>query len=566
MKITLACFIIPLFAVSATAQTTLYGDTPGGHMGERFDVLGDVNGDGVDDIVVGYPLDSSQGIDAGRVLVLSGIDGSALRNHYGHALGDQFGSQVAAAGFVDSDSVPDYMVAAVGYGTAKGAAYVFSGATGAQLHFMRGFNADDRLGTSISRAGDVNGDGHEDMLVGAPGFGSPNSVDWGEGAVYVVSGADGTPLHSIIGSLLGERGFGMYVSPLGDVNGDGLADFVASAPRLNNPGWSGSYVHVLSGADGSVIHQRTGGGDGHGSANHVGIGVSATGDLDGDGVSDWMFGEIVWWWPDDFHEGHAIHFVSGATGAVLPGHYIYYYQFPASHPVDPTNVGDVNGDGIPDMAYMTPEDDLVHVVSGASGNELQVYGPAVTGERFGTKIRGVTDVTGDGIRDIAIGVPDLDMGAGMDSGGIRFVSVDPCNGPMNYCDAVANSSGNTAAISSTGSNSVASNDFVLEAVGCPAGKPGLFFYGPTQVSTPYADGVLCVGSGTTGYFRVQPTVVTSAGGTASRAIDNTVGIYGSGPGQLAAGTTWNFQFWFRDPQGGPSGFTFSDGLEVTFCP
>lgn len=160
----------------------------------------------------------------------------------------------------------------------------------------------------------------------------------------------------------------------------------------------------------------------------------------------------------------------------------------------------------------------------------------------------------------------VNIGSGPFIDDLRVSSVEPCLAPTNFCSTTANSSGNSAYMAYAGSTSVAANDFEIRALDCPPGKPGLFFYGPTQVSTPYGDGTLCAGAGGVGYFRVQPTIVTSASGEATRGIDNTTGIYASGLSQIAPGVTWNFQFWFRDPQGGPAGFSFSDGLEVTFCP
>lgn len=141
-----------------------------------------------------------------------------------------------------------------------------------------------------------------------------------------------------------------------------------------------------------------------------------------------------------------------------------------------------------------------------------------------------------------------------------------CFPPINYCSTNANSSGNPASMDYSGSPSISANDFEIRVNDAPPGNPGLFFYGPTRASTPYADGTLCVGTGGLGYFRVHPVVVANASGSAAVSIDNTSGIYGSGLGQLSVGSTWNFQFWFRDANWGPAGFSFSDGLEVTFCP
>jgi hypothetical protein len=134
-----------------------------------------------------------------------------------------------------------------------------------------------------------------------------------------------------------------------------------------------------------------------------------------------------------------------------------------------------------------------------------------------------------------------------------------CPVPSNYCTATVNSTGMAAQMFSTGSQDVGDNTFTLTAAVMPPGQFGLFFYGPNQTSLPIGDGTICIDPGA--IFRL-PVVQVSAFGDATHAVD-----FGSLPpgGQIQNGDTMNFSFWFRDPPGGPSGFNFSDGLEVTFC-
>jgi len=129
-----------------------------------------------------------------------------------------------------------------------------------------------------------------------------------------------------------------------------------------------------------------------------------------------------------------------------------------------------------------------------------------------------------------------------------------CPDPTTYCTTSANSVGAGALVGFTGSASIAANDLGLTCSDLPTGQFGLFFHGPAQQSTSVGEGILCVG----GSIVRLPVVSTTAGGDASWAFDNT----STG---LSAGTTANFQFWYRDPTGGPAGYNFSDGLEVTFC-
>ena len=97
----------------------------------------------------------------------------------------------------------------------------------------------------------------------------------------------------------------------------------------------------------------------------------------------------------------------------------------------------------------------------------------------------------------------------------------------------------------------------------PAGQFGLFFYGPAQTQAPFGNGFRCVGGGSTGLGRLD-IETAGAGNLLQHALDNT-----SPPGpavQLTAGSTWNFQAWFRDPSGGGAFFDLSDAISVNFLP
>ena len=136
---------------------------------------------------------------------------------------------------------------------------------------------------------------------------------------------------------------------------------------------------------------------------------------------------------------------------------------------------------------------------------------------------------------------------------------------QNYCMANPNSSGIAASMGATGSTHVSADDFTLRVSGAAPNKSGLFFYGSNQLQVPFGDGFRCVGG--TSLFRLQPVVQTDVFGGASRDLSFVNPPAGSGPGQIDPGSTWNFQFWFRDPMGpGGTGFNLSDGLSANFCP
>ncbi len=111
----------------------------------------------------------------------------------------------------------------------------------------------------------------------------------------------------------------------------------------------------------------------------------------------------------------------------------------------------------------------------------------------------------------------------------------------------------------SGSTSVSASDFGLSAVGNPPSQFGVFFMGPTPTSVPFGNGYLCV----TGSLTRYPLVTSDALGIASYDVDNTVP---PALGKIVDGSTWNWQYWYRDPMGGGAFFNLSDALSATYCP
>ncbi len=128
----------------------------------------------------------------------------------------------------------------------------------------------------------------------------------------------------------------------------------------------------------------------------------------------------------------------------------------------------------------------------------------------------------------------------------------------NYCTALANSTGVPASISAIGSPESADNFLRLAAHDVPVGTPGLFFFGPNQAQLPFGDGLRCVGGS---IQRIQPAQFGDANGQVLRFVD--LESFPNG-GLFNPGSTVNFQYWYRDPTGGPNGFNLSDGLSITW--
>ena len=174
----------------------------------------------------------------------------------------------------------------------------------------------------------------------------------------------------------------------------------------------------------------------------------------------------------------------------------------------------------------------------------------------------LVDCNGNGVDD----EDDIANGTSQDANGNGIPDECECRTEV-YCQGAPNSVGAGARISWNGSVSIAANQFHLTVSGAVPDQLGLFFYGGAQVQVPFGDGFRCVGSdGLTRIWRLNPAQRAGIGGTDSRHLDFTRPPAGSGPGQIHPFSTWYFQYTYRDPAAGGSGFNQSDGLRVTFCP
>jgi hypothetical protein len=213
---------------------------------------------------------------------------------------------------------------------------------------------------------------------------------------------------------------------------------------------------------------------------------------------------------------------------------------------------DLDGDGDEDLAFADQAANAVGTLSNLGGVAYGAPASFAAGVRPGG-IAG-TDVDGDGSIDLIV--------ANRDSNDVRVLRNANAGGVERYCSTSVNSFGAGARIDSSGSTSLAANGFALSVRGAPPAHNGIFFYGATSASVPVGAGFRCIASPV---VRLGPPLVTGADGRAVRPLDFTAPPLGAGASQVLAGSTWNFQFWYRDPFAGKF-VNFSDALSATFRP
>jgi hypothetical protein len=284
--------------------------------------VGDQNGDGTLDFAVGAYLDDSPTFDAGSVVVFSGSNCSFIRRltDSGGASSDQLGISIAAIDDLTGDGTPE--IAAGAYlddttqGTDAGSVVIFNGATGALIRKLTDPSgaASDQLGRRIANVGDLNGDGTADIAAGVYLDDHAGGTD--AGSVVLFSSADGSVIRRLTDtSAANSDNLGISVARLTDLTGDGTSEVLAGAYHDDTAqGSDAGSVVIFNGATGSVVRKLTD--SASAASDQLGIAVLGVVDQNGDGTADVLVGANL----DDNANGidaGSLVLFSGADGSVL---------------------------------------------------------------------------------------------------------------------------------------------------------------------------------------------------------------------------------------------------------
>ncbi|HKY31375.1 MAG TPA: FG-GAP-like repeat-containing protein [Candidatus Polarisedimenticolia bacterium] len=412
---------------------TVEGDQTGAQLGASVAPAGDVDGDGFPDVIIAAPFYDNGQIDEGQAYVYLGSAAGLPANPAWTAESDQagalFGWSVATAGDVNGDGFSDVIVGAHLYDngqTDEGRAFVYlgsaAGLAGSAAWTAESDQAGAQLGWSVATTGDVHGDGYSDVIVGAIAFDNGQSD---EGRAFVYPGSDSglavTPAWTAE-SDQGSAGFGVSVATAGDVNGDGYSDVIIGAHFYDNGQTDQGRAFVYLGSVSGLAASPAWTAESAQTGAFLGRSVATAGDVNGDGYSDVIVGASAF---DNgqTNEGRAfVHLGSASSLAATAAWTAESDQTGASlQSMSVASAGDVNCDGYSDViagapAYDNGQSDegraflYLGSASGLATTAAWTAESDQSGGGFGVSVATAGDINGDGCSDVIVGAPYYDNG------------------------------------------------------------------------------------------------------------------------------------------------------------
>jgi hypothetical protein len=406
-------------------------DQAGAYLGYSVATAGDVNGDGYSDVIVGASSFEQTEVREGAAFVYLGSPGglstSASWSAFGGGFNALFGWTVSTAGDVNADGFDDVIVGAVGFSNGQsfeGAAFLYLGSpAGLETNASwtaEGDQAFADFGFSVASAGDVDGDGDCEVIVGAPELDSGQN---GEGRAHVYLGSAAglatSPAWIAEGDVV-DAGFGTAVAGAGDVNGDGFSDAVVGAPGFAGPTNEGS-LFVYHGSPTGLSASADWSVQGAQSGALLGSSVAAAGDVNGDGYSDVLAGAPNHAQGEDAEGAAFVYLGSSAGLSTSPDWAVEGNQEGALFGSAVAPAGDVNADGYSDVlvgahGFANGEFDegaafaYLGSAGGLASSASWTQEGGQVGASFGNAVAGAGDVDGNGYSDVLVGARFFDNG------------------------------------------------------------------------------------------------------------------------------------------------------------
>jgi len=406
------------------AEWTAAGASSGAHLGRSVSTAGDVNGDGYADVIVGSPHYTNGQAGEGTAYLYLGSDGGLAADpdnqDEGNMVEAWFGQSVAMAGDVNGDGYADVVVGAPLYTndqTEEGRAFLWygspSGISATRDWWAEGNATQAWYGNSVATAGDVNGDGYSDLIVGAPGEASQ------AGSAFVYHGSPDMPREVANWSKrsnMENAYFGWSVGTAGDVNADGYADIIVGAPLWDAGQVNEGAAWIYRGSAAGLVSTPYWYEQSDRENAQFGYSVGTAGDVNGDGYGDVIVG-TPYYAHDAAEEGGAWVYHGSSSGvSTTSSWHKESDQAGARFGYSVATAGDVNNDGYADVVIGAPltdhgqvDEGVAWIYHGSPGGLHLVPARHMesdhAGAQFGYSVATAGDVNADGFSDVVVGAP-----------------------------------------------------------------------------------------------------------------------------------------------------------------